>query len=78
MHMLSCSPQETLGARGHLSGGDIGVTLRFFKQFIQHYPGDTWWKLLQCIPHFDHNVSSDHMLATFEMSPQSSHWGHFE
>ena len=22
------------GARGHLSGGDIEVTLRFFKQFI--------------------------------------------
>ena len=26
--------ERTLGARGHLSRGDIEVTLRFFKQFI--------------------------------------------
>jgi len=31
---ITSSDQQALGARGHLSKGDIEVTLRFFKQFI--------------------------------------------
>jgi len=59
----------TLGARGHLSGGDIEVTLRFFKQFIHTLSRGYMVESFAMYPHFDHNVSSDHMLDTFEMSP---------
>ena len=48
-------------------------TLRIHCDFIinssRHYPGDTCWNLLQSILHFDHNVSSNHMLITFTMYP---------
>jgi len=50
-----------------------GDTLRIHCDFIinvsRHYPGDKCWNLLQSILHFDHNVSSDHMLVTFSMYP---------
>ena len=50
-----------------------GDTLRIHCDFIinssRHYPGDTCWNLLQSTLHFDHNVSSDHMLVTFSMYP---------
>ena len=58
------------GGKGALTWGHIEVTLWFLSNLSAHY--EVCWAFLQCVPHFDH------MLVTFAMSPQSSHWAHFE
>ena len=65
--------QDHLGCHWGQGGTYPGDTLRIHCDFIinssRHYPGDTCWNLLQSILHFDHNVSSNHMLITFTMYP---------
>jgi len=57
------------GQGGTYPGDMLRIHCDFIINSSRHYPGDTLWNLLQSILHFDHNVSSDHMLVTFSMYP---------
>jgi len=65
------------GQGGTYPGGTLKIHWGFLGNLSTHYPGGTCWTLLKCTPHFDHNVTCDHMLVTFEMSPPKYPLGTF-
>jgi len=65
------------GQGGTYPGGTLRIHWGFLSNLSTHYLGDTCWTLLKCTPHFDHNVTCDHMLVTFKMSPPKYPLGTF-